>query len=229
MKHLTHGFIVFLSTLIISHPCHAQARVCFFAGGQTTTVNYAIENVKQPANSKFGIHGGVGMKVNFENHLYFFPSISYYQFGYDVSFNHKSIPPDSFAKDNSVSIHQLNIDPVLQYDIGKNPSHFFLRAGPSFHFIISATEKFNTETGGFVNRKMEVGMYEDYGRILVSFVPAVGYESASGFYCNFQYTLGLINMCNADGGPRILERMAGLTVGYYLKNKKIVIDTRNRE
>jgi hypothetical protein len=222
MNHLTYGILIFLCALIISSHSHAQARVCVFAGGQTTNVNYSIHGVKQPTDSKFGIHGGVGMKVNFEGHLYFFPSISYYQFGYDVCFNKQSIPPDSFATDNSVSIHQLNIDPVLQFDIGKRPSHFFLRAGPSFQFIISGKEKFTKSAGDMVDRKMELGMYEDYGRILVSLVPAVGYENASGFYFNFQYTLGLTSMSNADGGPQILPRMAGLTLGYYFKSKKIV-------
>jgi outer membrane protein with beta-barrel domain len=229
MKILTHCLFIFLFTLIVSSHCDAQARVGLFAGSQTTTANYTVNGATQPTKSKFGIHGGMGMKVPFEGHLYFYPSLSYYQFGYDVTFNKQSIPPDSFAVDNSVSIHQVNIDPVLQFDITKNPSHFYIRLGPSFQVLISGKEKFNKSSGDPVDRKMALGLYEDYGRMLVSIVPAAGYETASGFFFNFQYSLGLTSINNADGGPRILERMAGLSVGYFLKNKKIVIDTRNKE
>jgi outer membrane protein with beta-barrel domain len=229
MNNLTCCILVFLSALIISSHSHAQVRLSLFAGGQSTNVKYSIHEVKQPTESKFGFHGGLGMKVNFEGHLYFFPSMSYYQFGYDVSYNKKSNPPDSLATANSVRMHQLHIDPVLQFDIGKTPSHFFLRAGPSFQFVISGKEKYTKSAGELVDQKMNLGIYEDYGRILVSLVPAIGYETASGFYVDFQYTLGLTSMCNVDNGPQILQRMAGVTLGYYFKNKKIVIDTKNKE
>jgi hypothetical protein len=222
--------IIIFSIAVISWcNCSAQARVCFFAGPQTSIAKYSILNVKQPTEFKYGLHAGIAMKVNFDDHLFFFPAISYSNTGYKVKFNRSASPPDSSAKDNNTNFHQVDVDLHLQFDAGNHPSHFFLRAGPSFNFIISGKEKFHLTTGEFVNRKMKLGLYSPYGRILVSFVTSLGYETSSGFYFNLQYAHGLSSLNNADNGPQILQRVIGCNVGIYLHSKKIVLDTKNKE
>jgi len=209
--------------------CFAQAKVGFFAGPQTSTVQYKIQDVKQSSEAKYGFHAGVGMKVDFEERLYFFPAISYSKAGYKVAFNRQAIPPDSSAKDNNTSLHEVDLDLHLQVDLGKQLGHFFLRGGPSFNIIASGKEKFHVNSGETIDRKMKLGLYSPYGRFLVSAVAALGYETASGFYVNLQYAHGLTSINNADDGPQILQRVIGLNMGIFLHSKKIVLDTRNKE
>lgn len=226
---LVRTIISFSIAMISCCCCSGQARVSVFAGPQTSTAKYTILNVNQPTEFKYGLHAGVGMKVNFENHLFFFPAISYSNTGYKVTYNRVASPPDSSAKDNNTNFHQADIDLHLQFDFGDQPNHFFFKAGPTFNVIASGKEKFHLTTGEFVNRKMKLGFYSAYSRILVSFVTSLGYETSSGVYFNLQYAHGLSSLNNADDGPEILQRVIGLNVGIYLHSKKIALDTRNKE
>jgi hypothetical protein len=193
-----------------------QANISFFAGPQASIARYTIKNVKQPTEFKFGFRGGVGMKVNFENNLYFFPAISYSKTGYKVQFNRLSFPPDSSAKDNNTTLHQVDLDAHLQYDFGNETGHLFIKAGPTFNVTVSGRETFHLNTGETVERKMKLGFYSAYGRILVAFSSSIGYEALSGFYLHLRYDHGLSSMNNADGGPQIIQRVFGLNVGLLL-------------
>ena len=226
---LVKTIISFLISVIGCCCCFAQARVGLFAGPQTSTVQYSIRDVKQSTEFKYGFHAGVGMKVDFEERLYFFPAISYSITGYKVKFTKQATPPDSAAKDNNTSFHQVNVDLHLQVDLGKQPNHFFLKGGPEFNVIASGKEKFQLNTGETIDRKMKLGLYSPYGRFLVSLVAALGYETSSGFYVNLQYAHGLTSINNADNGPQILQRVIGLNIGIFLHSKKIVLDTKNKE
>jgi len=226
---LVRTIISFLIAAFTWSSSFAQARVFIFAGPQTSTVKYTIKNVKQSSESKFGFRAGLGLKVNFDEHLYFSPAISWSNTGYKVKFNMPSSPPDSAAKDNNANLNQLDIDLHLQFDAGNHPNHFFLRAGPTFNVAVLGKESFHITTGEEVSRNMKLGFYSQYSRILVSMVAALGYETSSGFFFNLQYSHGLISMNNADGGPQILQRVIGVNVGLFLHSKKIVLDTKNKE
>jgi hypothetical protein len=218
---LVKTIISFLISVIACCNCFAQVRVGFFAGPQTSPARYTIRDVKQSTAAKYGFHAGVGMKVDFENRLYFFPAISYSKTGYKVKFTKQATPPDSAAKDNNTNFNQVDLDLHLQFDLGNQPDHFFLRAGPSFNIIASGKEKFHLNTGETIDRKMKLGLYSPYGRFLVSLVTALGYETSSGFYVNLQYAHGLTSINNADDGPQILQRVIGLNIGIFLHSKKI--------
>jgi len=209
--------------------CIGQARVFVFAGPQTSTANYSIRNAKQTTASKYGFRVGLGMKVDFDEHLYFSPALSFSKTGYKVTFDRPASPPDSSAKDNNTSIGQVDLDLHLQVDLGDQPNHFFINGGPTFNFLVSGKEQYHLSAGEPVNRKMNLGLYSAYGRFLAAFVTAVGYETASGFYVNVQYSHGLISMNNADEGPHILQRAIGINLGMFLHSKKLVIDTKNKE
>jgi hypothetical protein len=51
----------------------------------------------------------------------------------------------------------------------------------------------------------------------------------SGLFVYGQYTHGVGSFNNADGGPKILHRGMGISLGYYFNKKKIVMDTSNRQ
>jgi outer membrane protein with beta-barrel domain len=210
-----------LSSLIVfSFIGHGQTRFGIFAGPQSSSAKYSIVDVKQPCKNKYGFQAGVGWKVEFENQLYFAPEAFYSLKGYKVKFNHYSFPPDTAAVDNNTSIHTFELAFLLQYDLGKKPDHLFIKAGPSLDFQLAGKEKFNLKTGGSVDRSMVYG-FTAYGHYLASLLVQLGYESRTGFMIFGQYTLGLMNVNNADGGPQIMHRAYGICVGKYFNKKRI--------
>ena len=220
--------ICLCSFLVVPFLGTGQTEFSIFAGPQITTANYTIQTVKQKTEHKYGFMAGVGWKIPFENKLSFAPEIFYSQKGYKVSFNQFTFPPGEEAKDNNTNIHTLEFAGLLQFDLGKLPSHFFLKAGLSLDFQIYGREKFNTLSGTMIDRKMKYN-FGEYGRYSANAIIQFGYETAGGFFLAGRYTNGLANINNADEGPNIHHMVYGLVLGIYLKRNKIVIDTRNKE
>ncbi|MBI5372125.1 MAG: PorT family protein [Sphingobacteriales bacterium] len=206
----------------------AQNQVALFAGPQLSSANYSVQHQKQETTYKYGFHAGVSMKVPFDGFLYFAPAAFYSYKGYDVTYNLYNSLPDINAKDNSTRFHSFELAALLQFDLGRNPSHMFIKAGPSLDFMLFAKEKFNLAGGGSVSRNMKFGPGE-YGRYSANFLGQLGYEKDGGFIVYFQYTYSPANLSNRDGGPSIKHKVIGLTFGKYLNRKKIVIDTRVKE
>jgi hypothetical protein len=69
----------------------------------------------------------------------------------------------------------------------------------------------------------------DYGHFSANMLMQLGFETGSGFFMFAQYTHGMASTNNEDNGPKIRHRAYGISLGFYLNRKKIVIDTRNKE
>lgn len=225
MKKTLAGFATLLITLTVS----GQVEVGIFAGPQATSTKYLVFNQNQKSDFKYGFQAGATMKVYFDKNLFFAPAFFYSIKGYKVVFKDFVYPPDSSAIDNNTTIHTVELAAMLQYDLGKNPGHAFIKAGPALDFHLTGTEEFNLKSGGSVSRKMPFGYGSDYGHFSANLLMQFGYETNSGFFIFGQYTHGLASTNNSDGGPRIYHRAYGISIGKYLNRKKIVIDTRNKE
>lgn len=220
--------LVIITILTFSGYGNAQTEVGIFAGPQATTADYKVQSVKQSTNMKYGFQAGMQLKIPFDNKLFFAPAVFYSLKGYKVKLNGFAYPPDVNAVDNNVTMHSVELAALLQFDLGNKPSHFFIKAGPTLDFLLFGKEKFNLNSGGSVSRNMKWGPGE-YGHYAANLVTQFGYESNSGLFVFAQYTYGLTTINNADNGPRIGNRIYGFSIGRYLKRKKIVIDTRNKE
>ncbi|MFL5809594.1 MAG: porin family protein [Flavisolibacter sp.] len=192
-------------------------RFAVYAGPQTTSASYKVEDEKQPTAWKYGAMAGVSVKVPFDNQLFFFPSIYYSLKGYKVTLNKPSFPPTEFAINNNTTLHTVEISPLFQIDITKKTSHPFVRFGPAVDFAFSGNEKFDTvsRTGvvGSVERPM-VFSFGDYGRFTAQAIIHLGYETDNHLMVFAFYEHGFGSLNNADGGPRILHRIFGLSVGW---------------
>lgn len=71
--------------------------------------------------------------------------------------------------------------------------------------------------------------YGDYGHYLASAIVQVGYESKTGVFIYGYYNYSLTIMNNFDYGPTIANRAVGISIGKYLSNKKITLDTKNKQ
>ncbi|MBS1573918.1 MAG: PorT family protein [Bacteroidetes bacterium] len=192
----------------------AQTRLNFFAGPQVTTVNYVVHDENQNTEIKPGFQAGAGAKIEFENRLFFSPSVYYSLKGYKVTLNKSALPPDPSATNNNVNVHTIETAFLLQYDFNKQPSHFFIKLGPSLDFQISGHEKFNRVDGTTVSRSMKFD-FSGYGRYAASAVLHAGYEMKSSIFFFVYYQQGLTNLDNADTGPTIKYRVAGVSVGKF--------------
>lgn len=229
-----HLFIIkktILLSLVMGLTCicySQQPKFAVFAGPQTSSANYKISGVKQPTEYKFGFQAGVCMKVPFETSLYFSPAVFYSLKGYKVKFNLPSYPPDPLATDNNTSIHSFELAFLLQYDIGNQPGHFFIKAGPSLDFQLKGKEKFNLTNGSFVDQNM-IYSFGEYGHYSANLLLQFGFETSNGFIISGQYSHGLANINNADNGPQIKHRVYGISIGKYFNNKKVLLDNGNKE
>jgi hypothetical protein len=214
--------------LLLSFSVNSQLQYGLFAGPQATDVRYAINDKRQESSIKLGVNAGLQMKVPFDGRLSFAPSIMYNLRGYKVKFDGPVFPPDSSAIDNNTRFHTIELAFLLQHDFSSDAGHFFIRFGPSLDFVLFGNEKFNTNMSAQVDRSMKFS-FGDYGRYLASAIFQLGYESSNGVFFYAHYNYGLTTMNNADYGPGIGNRAAGITIGKYFKRNKIVINTRNKE
>jgi hypothetical protein len=222
-------FIYCLSfTLFITCIARSQVEVGIFAGPQATGARYTILNQKQKNELKYGFQAGIGFKVPFEEKLFFAPEAFYSMKGYKVSFTEFAFPPDTNAKDNNTSIHTFELAALLQFDLGSQPGHLFIKAGPSMDFHLFGKETYNLKAGGSVSHNMKFSNV-DYGHFSANLLGQIGYETGGGFLIFLQYTHGMASTNNADYGPKIRHRAYGISIGKYLNRKKIVIDTKNKE
>ena len=197
---------------------YSQNLFGIFAGAQTTTAKYSVTGIKQPTEYKYGFNAGACLKIPFDANLFFNPAIFYSLKGYKVTLNQHAYPPDTTAINNNTTIHTLEIAALLQYDLGKKPAHFFIKAGPSVDFQLAGKETFDLKTGGSVDRQMPFG-FTAYGHYSVNLLFQLGYETKSGFMIFGQFTDGLTSINNADAGPQIKHRAYGITIGKYFSRK----------
>jgi hypothetical protein len=212
--------VIYSVILLCCINAKSQSQLGILGGVHGSSALYAVKNVTQPTDFKFGFHLGVDYKIPFENRLTFVPALSYSMMGYKVTFNLPSYPPDLLAKDNDTRMHEIDVDALLQYDITKKSDHFFLRAGPSFNFVLSGHEKYNLSTGETIDRNMKFSVTSGYGRYLAGIVAQVGYETSRGITIYAQYMQQLMSMNNELDGPSIRNRMVGITVGKFLLTTK---------
>ncbi len=218
----------FFLLLLLSFKNYAQNQVAVFAGVQATSAKYLVNKQKQDVDMKMGGQAGLAMKVPFDENLFFYPSAFYSMKGYDVTLKNGAFPPDVNAVNNNTTIHSFELAAMLQYDFGKNPSHAFIRIGPSLDFQLVGKEKFDLKNGTSVSRNMSWAP-GNYGRYSANLNAHLGFEIGGSFFIYGQYTMGAASINNADGGPIVKHRAFGLSVGKYLKRNKIVMDTKNKE
>lgn len=193
----------------------AQNRLGIFAGPQITTAKYRIDFTRQEVAARTGFLAGLVYKVAFDNQIYFAPALYFSRKGYKATFNKPASPPSEKALNVQTTINTLETALLLQYDFSKNPGHFFMKAGPSFDISLSGQEKFDTAVGKTITRPM-VFSFADYGYVTTAMNLHLGYEGANGLLLTAFYTHGMGNFNNADGGPEIRHRVAGVALGYYL-------------
>ncbi len=198
----------------------SQVQFGIFGGPHISSTTYSIKSATQPTDTKVGFHLGAGYKIPFDGILFFSPSISYAMRGYKVQFNQPSFPPDLLAIDNNTTFHEIDVDPLLQFDLSKKASHPFIKIGPSFNFILSGKENYNLATGESVDRNMKFSTTNSYGRYNASLVGQFGFETSRGFIIYAYYLRGLISMNNEEQGPSIYNSMYGITLGKFLKSRK---------
>ncbi|HZF63266.1 MAG TPA: porin family protein [Chitinophagaceae bacterium] len=213
MQYSTRA-ILLLSFTLICLSALAQNKFAIYAGPQMTSAKYKVEEIKQPTSFRKGLQLGASLKVPFENNLYFGPAVYYSLKGYDVTLHHPSFPPTELAVNNSTTLHTLEIAPMLHYDFSMQPSHFFIKLGPAIDVAFKGQETFQTIEGETVTRDM-IFSFGDYGRVTSQAILQFGYETPR-FLVFAHYAEGLGGLNNADGGPTIKHRIAGLSLGWFL-------------
>jgi hypothetical protein len=221
--------LITLAVALLSFKSQAQVQFAYYAGVQATSALYKVNDVKQPTQFKPGFMAGMAAKVEFDNQLYFFPTVFYNLKGYKVKLNDPAFPPTEYAINNNVSIHTVEFAPLLHYDFNRQLAHFFVRFGPSVDVAIAGHEKFDTSgtSGkiGTVERPMNFA-FTEYGRFTAQANLHFGYETGKGLMVYAYYQHGFGSMNNHDGGPKIFHRILGLSIGWLFGKNPLVMDTK---
>lgn len=197
----------------------ARAQPTVFAGPQLTWAEYSIAGEKQKVENKTGFAAGVSLKSLIEGPVYFAPQLSFTQKGYKVAFDRPAYPPDSGAKNNNVTVRALELAPLIQIDLSKGPSHGFFRFGPAFDVALNGKETFDSLNNKRISRNMLFD-FAAYSFVTISGNLQLGYQHRNGLVVFAYYHHGLSSLNNADNGPSIYHRIAGVSVGWRLGRKR---------
>ena len=222
--------IISLAITLLSFNSNAQVQFAYYIGAQGTSAHYKVKEIKQPTQFKPGYMGGMAAKVEFDNQLYFFPTVFYTRKGYKVTLNMPSFPPSEHAINNDVTVHAIEVAPLLHFDFNRKLSHFFVRFGPSVDAIFKGNEKFDTMSSGSgdaetIERPMRFA-FTEYGRFTAQANLHFGYETGKGLMVFAFYQHGFGSMNNHDGGPKIFHRVIGISAGWLFGRNPLVMDTR---
>ena len=201
--------------LIITANTEAQIQLNIFGGPQTTTALYKVNDSKQKTSQKFGFQAGMGLKIPFENKIFFAPVAFYSLKGYKVQLDSRVFPPDPEALENNVTMHTFEAAALIQFDLGTKQDHYFISFGPSLDIQIKGKEKYRLMTGESINKDMRFS-YGDYGRYSIAAIGRFGYEFNNELMIFVQYNMGLGSINNADNGPSILHRVFGISIARVL-------------
>jgi hypothetical protein len=216
---MANRLFVLLLLIFISENVSSQVRIGFFLGPQATSANYEVMEKEQSTKYKIGVQAGITTKIPVEYQLYFAPSVYYSLKGYKVILNNPSFPPGEDAQSNNVSVHTLEIAPLLHFDLSKKASHPFIQFGPAIDIAVFGKEEIVLKNGDEVNRNMKFS-FGDYGRFTSSAIARLGYQFQNDFFFFGHITYGLGSMNNADNGPKIRHRIYGISVGRYFSEKQ---------
>ena len=201
--------------IIITANAEAQVQLSIFGGPQTTTALYKVNDSKQKTSQKFGFQAGVGLKIPFDNKIFFSPVAFYSLKGYKVKLDSRVFPPDPEALENNVTMHTFEAAALIQFDFSDKPSHYFISFGPSLDLQLKGKEKYRLMTGESINKDMRFS-YGDYGRYSIAAIGRIGYEYNNEYMIFAQYNMGLGSINNADNGPIILHRVFGISIARFL-------------
>ena len=194
-----------------------QAQVRIFGGPQLTSAKYSVLNVKQATEYKQGFVAGIAIQSLVEGPLFIVPTLYYSQKGYKVTFNQPSAPPDANAKNNNTTIHTIAFAPLFQVNLSKAKNHVFFRFGPGIDVAVSGREVFDSTGNKRVDRSLNIGS-TGYSPATAFFNVQAGYE-VGAFSISASYEHGLVSFNNADFGPTILHRIAGVSLGWKFGKK----------
>lgn len=184
-----------------------------------TTAKYTIRNVEQETEWKQGFQAGIGLTSQVEGRLYFAPSLFFSQKGYKVtSYNLPAVPPDEDARNNDVTLRSIALTPLFQFNLSRKESHAFVRFGPGFDVALSGREVFDSAGVKTIDRAM-IFKSTAYSPATASFHVQLGYELKNGLSILARYEHGLSSLNNKDLGPMILQRAAGVSIGWRFKKE----------
>jgi len=206
--------LLLITFLLAEYTATGQTRIALLGGVQVTTSHYMVRDIKQSTSFKPGLIVGASCKIEFEKKLFFSPAVFYSYKGYKVVLNQAAYPPDIEAVKNNLSVHTLELAPMLEYDFSLSTRHLFIKFGPSLDIQLSGREKISLINGSTVSRKMKYG-FAEYGRYAGSAILQFGYQFSKDCFVQAYYSHGLADLNNADNGPSIKYRTFGIAAGKF--------------
>lgn len=208
MKHLIVSALLF----ILFVPAKAQTRIALRAGYNHNTASIHHKGAEQPTGYVPGVHVGLQVKTAFEPPLHFTGLVAYNRRGFTLT------PLYGDSQRVETRIHNLNLAPLLSYDIAtRKNQHLTLTAGPMAGIAFSGSQEI-TEGGETRSSKMKFSTSANYGFFDLAIYSGIGYHFNKVFI-EASYHLGFVSINNNEekDGTNIKNRGLNVSLGYYFR------------
>lgn len=199
------ALLLLLSCIAVAQPVKWNFR----AGWHTSSAQIIDKSSghKTGTNHLNGLSAGVGLKVEFDNLLYFTPRVQYSMHGFETAGN-KETPSVQYR------VHYIEFPVLLQLDFNKKQQGFYAQFGPSLGAAIAGSSK---EAGKSTPLRFAM---TQYNRVNIDAVAHVGYRFKNKLSVDAGYTYGLTSITNGDTQPIIRMAQLGIGLSYQFAGKK---------
>lgn len=180
----------------------------FGVGGQMTTAKYKDSfGVSKSTSSKYGFRAYWMGRVNLEGNIFFSPEVGYTLKGFTVK------SPEAGVAEQEIVLHYFEVKLLQEYTFNEK---FFIKVGPSISGAITGNMKSLSTTGLRSNSKLPFN-FGAWGRFEACINICGGIHFGNGWIAELALSDGLSSIYDGDDGPKVKNRLVGLSIGKYLR------------
>jgi hypothetical protein len=211
MKKTLLAFVVLTTTVFASQ---AQVRFGVQAGVVSSSISLEEDGEEADIDGKMGFTVGAIVDVPISETFAFQPAVNFVTKGAKQEESGGGVTAKF-----SINLAYVEVPFNFVYRASTGSGSFFVGAGPSVGFIVSAKQKTKVTGGGLDEESEEdipTGSGEDELKPLeIGANILAGYELANGVYIALNYNLGMSNLINdAPDNTHWKNRYFGLRVGF---------------
>lgn len=209
--------LIFIQLIIIAVHFSGTAqdtRVGITAGATSANYKLKSDGNTESQDSKIGIIAGLMADIPIGKNFSFQPALNFVQKGTKSEYTYNGVTEKS-----SATVGSIEVPFNFLYNFPGNTGNFFIGAGPSVAFGISAIGK-SDDGSNSTSENLKIGNSDDddIRGIDLGANFTTGYCFKKGFMLSLNYNLGLSNMLPGESnGEKLKSSYFGFKLGYLLK------------
>lgn len=212
--------LIFIQLIFIAFHFSATAQHTRFgltAGATSANYKFKSDASTESENSKIGITAGLMADIPISKNFSFQPALNFVQKGTKSETTYNNVTEKS-----SINVSCIEVPFNFLYNAPGNSGNFFIGAGPSFAFAISAISKYDDGSNS-TSENLKIGNNDDDNIKAIdmgaNFI--TGYRFKKGLLLSLNYNAGLSNLAPGEtNGAKLKSSYFGLKLGYLLNGSE---------